>query len=100
MHRLLVEVYQNGQEAGVFYHDVPEGPMSLMMVRKDSHIRCLFSNDGRKWSVMRELAADFPAKIQIGLIGVNMSKKIFTAQFEDFALVEDKDKIAEEFGNQ
>ena len=96
--RLLVEVYKDGKESGHFYHDVPDGPMNLMMARKDGAIRCLFSNDGKKWSVMRELAADYAPKVQVGLIGVNMSKKVFIAQFEDFALIEDKDKIAEEFG--
>ncbi len=99
--RLLVEVCKNGRESGrPFYIDVPEGPMSLMMIRKDGRIRCLFSNDGKSWKIMQELAAEFPEKVQVGLAATNISKKPFKAQFQEFALVEDKDKIAEEFRNQ
>lgn len=94
--RLLVEVCKDGREAGrPYYLDVPEGPMSVMLVRYQGHIRCLFSNDGKKWTMLQELAAEFPEKLQVGLLGVNISKKPFTAEFQDFALIEDKDKVAE-----
>lgn len=96
--RLLVEVVQGGREAGrPYYIDVPEGAMALMMVRKGGATRCLFSNDGKRWAMLREIAADFPAKIQVGLLAVNISKNPYTAQFEDFALLDDRDKIAEGF---
>ncbi len=99
--RLLVEVCKDGRESGhPYYIPVPEGPMSLMLIRKDNHIRCLFGNDGKKWAILQEIAAEFPDKLQVGLVGVNISKKIFTAQFEDFVLIDDKDKVAEEFGSE
>ena len=61
VNRLLVEVYKDGRESGrPYYIDVPEGPMSVMMLRKDGHIRCLFSNDGRSWTILQEIAAEFP----------------------------------------
>jgi S1-C subfamily serine protease/regulation of enolase protein 1 (concanavalin A-like superfamily) len=99
--RLLVEVCKDGRESGrPYYIPVPEGPMSLMLIRKDGHIRCLFGNDGKKWTILQEIAAEFPDKLQVGLLGVNISKKPFTAQFEDFVLIDDKDKVAEEFGSE
>ena len=94
--RLLVEVCKDGHEAGrPYYIDVPEGPMSVMLVRYKGHIRCLFSNDGKKWTVLQELAAEFPEKLQVGLLAVNISKKPLTAEFQDIALIEDSDKVAE-----
>ena len=98
VNRLLVEVCKDGKEAGrPYYIDVPEGPMSVAMLRKDGQIRCLFGNDGKSWTVLQEIAAEFPDKLQVGLPAVNISKKPFTAQFENFVLLDDKDKIAEEF---
>jgi regulation of enolase protein 1 (concanavalin A-like superfamily) len=98
VYRLLVEVCKNGKEAGrPYYIDVPDGPMSVAMIRKDGGIRCLFGNDGRQWTVLQEIAEEFPDKLQIGLLGVNISKKPFTAQFENFVLLDGKDMAGEEF---
>jgi len=98
VYRLLVEVCKDGKESGrPYYIDMDEGPMSVAMFRKDGQIRCLFGNDGKQWAVLQEIAADFPDKIQIGLLGVNISKKSFTAQFEDFVLVDGKDMKSEDF---
>jgi hypothetical protein len=92
--RILIEVYKDGREVGrPYYLNVPEGPMSVMMVRKEGRIRCLFSQDGRRWAALREIAAEFPGPLSVGLLAVNMSTKPLTAQFEDFVLVEGKDEV-------
>ena len=98
--RLLVEIYRNGKEVGEpHYLDVPAGPMSLMMFRKSGHLRCLFSKDDKKWAILQEIAAEYSNDLQIGLVGVNMSKKPFTAEFDHFLLIDDPKEIPEEFKN-
>ncbi len=98
--RLLVEIYRNGKEVGEpHYLDVPAGPMSLMMFRKSGHLRCLFSKDDKKWAILQEIAAEYSNDLQIGLVGVNMSRKPFTVEFDHFLLIDDPKEIPEEFKN-
>ena len=46
----------------------------------------------------REFALDLPPKLKIGLSAGNISAKPFTANFENFAVLNDVTKIDEEFG--
>lgn len=47
----------------------------------------------------REFSLDDPARVKIGLTASNLSRKPFTARFSDFFLLDDKLKLAEEFGD-
>ncbi len=94
--RLILEVCKEGKEAGHAYVEIPEGPMHVLLVRQKGHLRCLFSPNGEKWVAFKELAVDFPPKINIGLSAFNTAKKEYTARFEDFVLVDDRDKIDQE----
>ncbi len=61
-------------------------------------MRCLFSPDGRSLVTFRDLEQEFPGKVQVGLTASNVLRRPFSAQFQDFVLFDDKDKLAEQFG--
>ena len=94
--RLIFEICKEGQPAGHAYIEIPEGPIHVLLVRKNGHLRCLFSPNGEKWTAFKEIAVVFPSKINIGLSAFNTSKLPYTARFEDFVLVDDRDKIDQE----
>jgi S1-C subfamily serine protease len=97
VNRLIVEVCKDGREAGQIYLDVPAGPLQVMLLRKDGHLRCLFSSDAKEgWTVFKELAVDFPSKVSVGLSAFNTAKKPFSARFEDFVLLDDSSKFDDE----
>jgi S1-C subfamily serine protease len=97
INRLILEVCKNGQDAGRSYVDIDRGPLHVLLLREKGQIRCLFSNNPKEgWKAFKELAVDFPAKVSIGVSAFNTSKKPYTAQFEDFVLVDDKDKFDDE----
>jgi S1-C subfamily serine protease len=98
VHRLILEICQNGRvnRGNYAYVDVQEGSLHVMLMRTKGHMRCLWSSNGRKWVAFKELAVVFPQKIQLGLSAFNTSKLPFTAEFEEFALIEDPAKFAEE----
>jgi S1-C subfamily serine protease/regulation of enolase protein 1 (concanavalin A-like superfamily) len=98
VHRLILEICKDGRvsDGGYIYLDVPEGALYVMLVRQKGHLRCLFSNNGRKWTAFKELAVVFPEKAQVGLSAFNTSKLGYTAKFEEFVLIDDPEKIAKE----
>jgi S1-C subfamily serine protease len=98
VHRLILEICQGGQvsRGNYAYVDINEGSLHVMLLRQKGHLRCLFGPDGRKWTGFKELAVVFPSKVQLGLSAFNTSKQPYTATFEDFILIEDPDKFAQE----
>jgi S1-C subfamily serine protease/regulation of enolase protein 1 (concanavalin A-like superfamily) len=98
---LLVEVVRDGKEFDYYYIPLPgdaAAPMDIFLIRRQGRYRCLFNDDGKRTVVFREFALDYPNRVKIGLTASNLSRKPFTAQFEDFVLLTDKERIDQEFG--
>ncbi|MGO9469812.1 MAG: trypsin-like peptidase domain-containing protein [Isosphaeraceae bacterium] len=101
VHRLLIEAVKDGKEAegGYIYLDVPEKNTLLIVIRRKGRVRCLFSPDGgNSVATFKEFELDLPPKVKVGLTASNISAKPFTANFENFAIVNDATKIDSEFG--
>ena len=99
---LLVEVVRGGTEFDYYYIALPGDPLGaldLFLIRRKGRVTCMFSHDGRSLLAFRDFSLDYPAKIKIGLTASNLSRKPFTAKFSDFVLLDDKLKLAEEFGD-
>jgi len=102
VNRLLIEAVKDGKEpsGGYIYLDVPDRNILLILIRRKGRVRCLFSpDDGNTLAVFREFELDLPPKVKVGLSAANISAKPFTANFENFTLVNDTTKIDSEFGN-
>jgi hypothetical protein len=93
---------RGGREFDYYYIALPgdpSKPLDLFLIRRKGRIQCLFSHNGRSLLGFREFSLDYPAQVKIGLTASNLSKKPFTARFSDFFLLDDKLKLAEEFGD-
>jgi hypothetical protein len=102
VHRLLIEAVKEGKEAegGYIYLDVPDRNTLLIVVRRKGRVRCLYSPDGgNSVAVFREFELDLPPKVKVGLSATNISAKNFTANFENFTLLNDATKSDSEFGD-
>jgi S1-C subfamily serine protease/regulation of enolase protein 1 (concanavalin A-like superfamily) len=98
---LLVEAVHSGRVVDHYYINLPgdaNAPMDLIMIRKDDRMKLMFSFDQKTLLGFRDLTLDFPSKVQVGLTATNLSKKPFTARFEDFLLLNNKEELEEEFG--
>jgi hypothetical protein len=100
VHRLIIEAVKDGQQAmQPIYVDVPEQNTLLILVRRKGRVRCMFSpNGGNSIVAFREFALELPPKVKVGLTAGNISAKPFTANFEDFAVLNDATKIDMELG--
>lgn len=88
IHRVLVEMYKGGREAGIHYsQNLPQRSFVLAARRKGSTIQLLFSDSPERLVVFREMALDFDKELFIGVSASNLSKRPFQAKFEDFNLV-------------
>jgi len=102
VNRLLIEAVKEGKEAsgGYIYMDVPDRNILLILICRKGRVRCLFSPDGgNTLAVFREFELDLPHKVKVGLTAANISAKPFTANFENFTLLNDATKIDSEFGD-
>jgi hypothetical protein len=87
IHRVLIEVYKGGREAGIHYTPaLPERPTVLGAIRKGGSLRLLFATGPDRLAVFQELAIDFNREVYVGVSAANLSKRPFQAKFEDFTL--------------
>jgi S1-C subfamily serine protease/regulation of enolase protein 1 (concanavalin A-like superfamily) len=86
----LLEIVTNDKMVVRAYPKIPDQPLYLLIQRRGGSIDCMFSIDGVRWASHPKLAVTFPAKVKVGLVACNASKRIFTAQFEQFVLATEK----------
>jgi S1-C subfamily serine protease/regulation of enolase protein 1 (concanavalin A-like superfamily) len=100
---LLVEAVHNGRviPGGYYYIELPgdpRAPIDLILVRQGDRIKMLFSFDQKTLFGFHDFTLDFPSKVKVGLTATNLSKKAFTAHFEDFLLSTDKSILGDDLG--
>ena len=87
IHRVLVEIYKEGREVGLYYSKpIPEKPVVLAARRKGTTVQLLFGEPPAKMTIFRELALDFTPSILVGVSASNLSRQPFTAKFDKFTL--------------
>jgi S1-C subfamily serine protease len=100
IHKVLFEVVKDGKHVeNQSYPPVPEGPVSLLLMRKKGKVLCGASLNLTAPAVpIKVIELDLPKKIQIGLSASNISAKAYTAQFEGFALINNETQMEAMFG--
>ncbi len=87
IHRVLVEIYKNGREAGVHYTKaLPDRPVVLAARRKGSTVQFLYAESKEEMVVFQEVVLDFDPEIFVGLSASTLSKLPFQAKFERFTV--------------
>ena len=71
IHRVLVEIYKEGREVGLYYSKpIPEKPVVLAARRKGTTVQLLFGEPPASMTIFRELALDFNPSILVGRLGL------------------------------
>jgi S1-C subfamily serine protease/regulation of enolase protein 1 (concanavalin A-like superfamily) len=102
IHKVLIEIVKEGKQLDTtnVYWPVPEGNVQLFMIRRKGKARFQFRSSGSAATFASpEFELDLPKKVKVGLTAGNISAKPFTANFQDFALLNDVTMIDEEFGD-
>jgi regulation of enolase protein 1 (concanavalin A-like superfamily) len=101
IHKALFEVVKDGRQVNAdVYYPLPEGKVTLVLVRRKGRVQCMFgSATGSAGAMGPPVELDLPRKVQIGLTAGNISAKPFTAMFENFALLNDATQIEAMLGN-
>lgn len=97
--KVLIEVVKNGKQAmRPVYLKVPEEDMMIGILRRKGRVSCLVIVKNTLGLESKELALDFDDKIKIGLSATNISQKPLEAEFSNFVILDDQNKIEEMFG--
>jgi hypothetical protein len=102
IHKVLIEIVKEGRQMDTtnVYWPVPEGDTQLIMIRRKGKVRFQFRSSGsRATFASPEYELDLPKKVKVGLSAANISAKPFTANFENFSIVNDTTMIDEEFSD-
>ncbi len=84
--RVVVEMYKDGKEVGLFYRNCAEVPMALVAIRKGGSVQLLLAAQGYKPLVFQEMAVDFRDEVFVGVSASNLSKRPFKAKLANFML--------------
>ncbi len=95
IHKILFEVVKDGRQVpNQSYPVVREGPVYLLLMRRKGRVWCGVSpNLGTPPQPIKLVELDMPKKTKIGLSASNISAKPFSAQFENFALINDETQL-------
>jgi Trypsin-like peptidase domain len=101
IHKVLFEVVKDGHHVeNQSYPQVPEGPVYLLIMRRKGRVVCGASLNMTAPPVpIKTIELDLPSKVKIGLSASNISAKPFTAQFENFALINSETQLDAMFGD-
>ena len=102
IHKVLIEIVKDGKHLDTtnIYWPVREGNVQLIMIRRKGKARFQFrASDSPVSFASPEFELDLPKKVKLGLTASNISAKPFTANFEDFAVINDATLIDEEFAD-
>jgi regulation of enolase protein 1 (concanavalin A-like superfamily) len=87
----LLELYSDGQ-----YMDTNPDPeldtffkgrsTYLRLERQGDKVRASLSEDGKKWSFVKELHVDFPKKLRVGVAAINTSAEPFKVEFDELKI--------------
>ena len=94
IHKILFEVVKDGKHTDSSYLPVPDGPVYLLLSRRNGRLVFATSADFAAFPVTNKgIELDLPPTVKIGLTASNISAKPFTATFENFALITDPQAI-------
>ena len=86
--QVVCEVWMGGQLAGGAVPDVAEAkaPMCLRIRRLGGTITCSYSlDDMMTWQEIKKQDAGFNARVEVGVMASNTSRKSFAARFDGFS---------------
>jgi regulation of enolase protein 1 (concanavalin A-like superfamily) len=87
----LVELYSDGQ----YMNTNPEPQLDtffkgrstyLRLERRGGNVRASLSDDGKEWSLVKELRVDFPKKLKVGVAAISTSAEPFKVEFEELKI--------------
>jgi hypothetical protein len=89
--KVLLEGVKDGKYiADQVYLPVPDGPVSLLLMRKKGRLIIGASTvPGSPASPLKQIDLDLPAKLKVGLSASNISARPFMATFEHFNIIND-----------
>jgi len=98
IHKVLIEIVQEGRTVKFSYFPLPDGDTRLVLIRRKGKLRCQFGSKSGNPYITPEYVVDMAPKVKIGLSAANISAKPYEANFENFVLLNDANTIDEEFG--
>ena len=81
------ELRKDGRLATSWGLKIEDGSSDLRLRRQGDEVRAAFSPDGYHWTSFAPLIADFPDRLEVGIVAVNSATKPLEAHFEGFQLI-------------
>jgi regulation of enolase protein 1 (concanavalin A-like superfamily) len=61
----------------------------LRMIRTEKHITGAWSQDGKKWNVVKEVELGERTRVKVGVSAINTSSTPFNVEFDEYRLIDD-----------
>jgi regulation of enolase protein 1 (concanavalin A-like superfamily) len=76
------ELRAGGRLAVSYGFTIGDGPLFLRLRRRGAAFWAWYSRDGRRWSALRRIDAEFAESVEVGAVAVNSSDRTLTAELE------------------
>jgi regulation of enolase protein 1 (concanavalin A-like superfamily) len=80
------EVRVNGELGGARSSDLPDQDTYLRLERRGNRFLGSVSADGRQWTRLEPLEANFPKKVRVGVAAVNAARQPLSVRYEGLQL--------------
>jgi regulation of enolase protein 1 (concanavalin A-like superfamily) len=79
---VLVEFYEKGKQSVQAFKEIADKDTSLRITRSGKKLTFEASEDGQTWSTVHVSEIPLPAEVNLGVLAINTTTKIFTPQLE------------------
>ena len=88
------ELRVGGRLAASYGFTIKDGSLFLKLRRQGASFSAWYSHDGRRWIKLRRVDATFAQRVEVGVVAVNSSTEMLSAELEMLSVVDPQGSMA------
>ena len=94
------ELRVGGRLAASYGFTIKDGSLFLKLGRQGASFSAWYSHDGRRWIKLRRVDATFAQRVEVGVVAVNSSTEMLSAELETLSVVDPQGSMARDYADR
>jgi regulation of enolase protein 1 (concanavalin A-like superfamily) len=94
------ELRSGGRLAVSYGYPIEDGSLFLKLRRQGASFSAWYSHDGRRWTKLRRVDATFAQRVGVGVVAVNSSTEMLSAELEMLNVVDPQGSMARDYADR
>ena len=94
------ELRAGGRLTASYGFTIKDGSLFVKLRRQGASFSAWYSHDGRRWIKLRRVDATFAQRVEVGVIAVNSSTEMLSAELEMLSVVDPQGSMARDYADR